>query len=140
MIVHRRRIRVDWGHCDPAGIVFYPNYFRWFDASTSALFESVGLPLPQLYRDHGLSGFPLLEVRASFAAPSSFGDDIDIESGVVEWGAKTLKVQHRVFRGEVPLLEGWELRICTIPHPDDPARIKSTPIPDEVRRRLGGGT
>ena len=50
MVISRRRIRVDWGHCDPAGIVFYPNYFRWFDQCTSALFESAGLPLPPAAR------------------------------------------------------------------------------------------
>src|SRR6202030_4179755 len=99
MIVSRRRIRVDWGHCDPAGIVFYPNYFRWFDACPSGLFESAGLPLPQLYREHGLKGFPLLDARASFSASASFGDDLDADSCVVEWSAKTLKIHHRFLRG-----------------------------------------
>ena len=138
MFVSRRRIRVDWGHCDPAGIVFYPNYFRWFDECTSALFESAGLPLPQLYRTHGLKGFPLLDARATFSASASFGDDLDAESSVVEWNAKTLKVQHRLMRGTMLAVEGWELRICVVPHPGDAARIKSAPIPDEVKQRLGG--
>lgn len=138
MFISRRRIRVDWGHCDPAGIVFYPNYFRWFDACTSALFENAGLPMPALYRDHGLKGFPLLDARASFSGSSSFGDDLDCESGVSEWSTKTLKVQHRFLRGGTLLVEGFELRVCAIPHPEDPTRIKAAPIPDEVRRRLGG--
>ena len=34
-----RKVRIEWGDCDPAGIVFYPRYFEMFDASTSALFE-----------------------------------------------------------------------------------------------------
>src|ERR1017187_5514616 len=34
-----RKVRIEWGDCDPAGIVFYPRYFEIFDASTSALFE-----------------------------------------------------------------------------------------------------
>ena len=138
MVISRRRIRVDWGHCDPAGIVFYPNYFRWFDQCTSALFEGAGLPLPRLYRDHGLKGFPLLDTRATFAASASFGDDLDAESSVIEWTAKTLKVQHRLLRGETLVVEGWELRICVVAHPDDPQRIKSAPIPAEVKRRLAG--
>jgi 4-hydroxybenzoyl-CoA thioesterase len=138
MIVSRRRIRVDWGHCDPAGIVFYPNYFRWFDECTSGLFESAGLPLPQLYREHGLKGFPLLDARASFSASATFGDDLDADSCVVEWSAKTLKIHHRFLRGATLAVEGWELRICVVAHPDDAARIKSAPIPEEVKRRLGG--
>jgi 4-hydroxybenzoyl-CoA thioesterase len=138
MFISRRSIRVDWGHCDPAGIVFYPNYFRWFDECTSALFENAGLPLPRLYREHGLKGFPLLDARATFAASASFGDDLAAQSCVVEWNAKTLKVQHRFLRGGSLVVEGWELRVCVVAHPDDPARLKSTAIPDEVKRRLGG--
>lgn len=138
MLVSRRRILVDWGHCDPAGIVFYPNYFRWFDACTTALFDNAGLPLPQLYRDHGLKGFPLLDAKASFSGSSSFGDTLDCESSISEWSGKTLTVQHRFLRGGTLLVEGFELRVCAIPHPDDPQRIKAAPIPAVVKERLGG--
>jgi len=134
---YRKKILVRFADCDPAGIVFYPNYFRWFDECTSALFESAGLPLPQLYRAHGLKGFPLLDTGATFSAAASFGDDLDSEASVSEWSAKTFKVQHRFLRGATLILEGWELRICAIPHPDDPGRMKAAPIPDEVKRRLG---
>lgn len=137
MFISRRRIHVDWGHCDPAGIVFYPNYFRWFDQCTSALFENAGLPLPKLYREHDLRGFPLLDVRATFLTSATFGDDLDAESGVIEWNAKTLKVQHRFQRGETLVVEGWELRICTVSHPENPAQIKAAAIPEEVKRQLG---
>jgi 4-hydroxybenzoyl-CoA thioesterase len=137
MFISRRRIRVEWGDCDPAGIVFYPNYFRWFDAGTAVLFESAGLPLPQLYREHGLKGFPLLDAKASFSGSSAFGDELDCEASVGEWGAKTFTVQHRLLRGGTLLVEGSELRVCAIPHPDDPLRIKAAPIPAVVKERLG---
>ena len=39
MLTNTRLIRVQWGDCDPAGIVFYPRYFEWFDAGTILLFE-----------------------------------------------------------------------------------------------------
>ena len=38
MLVKRAR-RIQWGDCDPAGIVFYPRYFEIFDASTTAMFR-----------------------------------------------------------------------------------------------------
>jgi len=34
-----RTVRIEWGDCDPAGIIFYPRYFEIFDASTAMLFE-----------------------------------------------------------------------------------------------------
>jgi 4-hydroxybenzoyl-CoA thioesterase len=138
MVTSRRAIRVDWGDCDPAGIVFYPNYFRWFDANTTMLFESVGLSLPALYRAHGLVGFPLLDVGAKFLGASRFGDELEAESSIGEWTEKTLKVEHRFRRAGTLLVEGFELRVCTVPHPDDASRIKAAPIPAIVRERLGG--
>jgi 4-hydroxybenzoyl-CoA thioesterase len=138
MFISRRTIRVDWGHCDPAGIVFYPNYFRWFDECTTVLFENAGVPLPQLYRAHGLKGFPLLDARAKFSGASAFGDWLDCESSVSEWSDKTFKVCHRFLRGGSLMVDGWELRICAVPHPEDPQRIKAAPIPDMVKDRLGG--
>ena len=38
MLVNHRNVTIQWGDCDPAGIVFYPRYFEMFDASTAALF------------------------------------------------------------------------------------------------------
>ena len=40
---NRRTVRVEWGHCDAAQIVFYPRYFEWFDQSTGYLFETAGI-------------------------------------------------------------------------------------------------
>jgi 4-hydroxybenzoyl-CoA thioesterase len=137
MFTSRRRIHVEWGDCDPAGIVFYPNYFRWFDASTAILFDDAGLPLPLLYREHGLKGFPLLEAKANFSGSSAFGDALDCETSVAEWAAKTFTVRHLLLRDGALLVEGTELRVCAVPHPDDPQRIKAAPIPAVVKERLG---
>ena len=39
MLTNSRIVRIEWQHCDPAGIVFYPRYFAMFDTSTTYLFE-----------------------------------------------------------------------------------------------------
>ncbi len=44
-LIHHKRLRVEWGHCDPAGIVFNSRFFEYFDWSTWEMFESVlGVP------------------------------------------------------------------------------------------------
>ena len=35
MASNARTVRIEWGDCDPAGIVFYPRYFAMFDHSTT---------------------------------------------------------------------------------------------------------
>ncbi len=54
-------IRVEWGDCDPAGIVYYPNFFHWCDVATWNFFAASGLPLIELQKRYGIVGFPLLE-------------------------------------------------------------------------------
>jgi 4-hydroxybenzoyl-CoA thioesterase len=137
MVTNKRRIRVEWGDCDPAEIVYYPNYFAWFDAGTTHLFESVGLGAKRFFKDFGVRGYPLLEASAKFYVASAFGDEIDIESAVTEWRDKAFILSHRATRGDVLLLEGWETRIFVVPHPDDPVRMRSIPIPQDVKQRFG---
>jgi len=137
MVTNKRRIRVEWGHCDPAEIVYYPHYFAWFDACTTHLFESVGLTPQRFFKDFGVKGYPLLEASAKFHVASAFGDEIDTETTVTAWRPKTFTLSHRFTRGETLLLEGMETRIFVVPHPDDPTRIKSVPIPKDVKRRFG---
>ncbi|MFP5412896.1 MAG: acyl-CoA thioesterase, partial [Gammaproteobacteria bacterium] len=37
-------IDVRFGHCDPAGIVFFPNFHRWMDAASLHFFMECGAP------------------------------------------------------------------------------------------------
>ena len=41
-MIYTRHARIEWGDCDPAGIIFYPTYFRWIDAASWALFDAAG--------------------------------------------------------------------------------------------------
>ena len=80
-------IYVAFGDCDPAGIVYYPNFYRWFDVSTQRMGDSVGLDLQSMRREHGWLGMPLVEAHARFVRPASHGDTIRIDTRVVEWTA-----------------------------------------------------
>ena len=137
MLTNRRILRVEWAHCDPAKIVFYPQYLVWFDSCTAYLFESVGLPTTQLFDRYGAVGMPLVDVRAQFMLPSRWGDDLIAESGVSEWRRSSFVVRHRLLKpDDVVAVEGFETRVWAMPHPDDSQRIKALPIPTEVIERL----
>ncbi len=130
------QVTVGWGDCDPAEIVYYPNYFRWFDDATHALFRSVGLDIGALYKQYDVVGMPLAESSARYLLPSRFGDLLQIESSVTSWARKVLVVSHTVTRHDKTMVEGTETRIWGLRHPDDPARLKAGVIPDEIRRRF----
>ena len=136
MLVNRRTVRIEWGDCDPAGIVFYPRYFAMFDTSTHELFRAAGLPKAELLATYEIIGMPLVDARARFVVPSKFDDEIVIESRVAEWRRSAFEVQHRVLKGEVLALEGVETRVWAGPHPEKPGAIKARPIPQEVIDRF----
>jgi len=143
MLVNRRTVRIEWGDCDPAGIVFYPRYFAMFDASTSYLFEAAGWKKSDLLREFEIVGYPMVDARAKFILPSSFGDDIVIETRIAAFRNSSFDVEHRAFkpgpRGEELAIEASETRVWAGRHPEDPQRLKSRGIPEIVRRRLSGG-
>lgn len=133
------RVTVEFGDCDPANIVFYPNYYRWFDAATHHLCKGIGLDWITLCDRYGVVGLPLVETGASYRQPASFGDHLEIESRVVECGRKTLRVQHLIRRGDTLLVDGFEVRVLGTRHPDDPKRLQALAIPDAIRNAIAGG-
>lgn len=136
MFTNRVRIRVEFADCDPAQIVFYANYFRWFDNCTSALFRAAGLPLKELFSSYGVVGIPIVEAHARFVIPSFFGDELVAESSVNEWRTSSFVITHRFFHGKKLAMEGWETRVWTGTHPTKPQRLKSVALPKDVIRAL----
>lgn len=142
MLVNRLTVRIEWADCDPAGIVFYPRYFQMFDTATHHLFEAAGWKKRDLIREFGIAGYPMVDTRAKFIAPSTFGDDIAIETRIAAFRNSSFDVEHKVFKpsadGERLAIEAWGTRVWVGPHPDDPKRLKSRPIPPIVIARLSG--
>jgi len=136
MFKNRLPIRVEFADCDPAQIVFYANYFRWFDNCTSALFRAAGLPLLQLFKSHGVIGIPLVEARAQFFMPSRFGDELVAESCVTEWRKSSFVIHHKLLLDGALAMEGWETRVWAGAHPTEAHRLKGLPLPPEVIQRL----
>ena len=56
--------RVEWGDCDPAGIVFNPQFFRWFDHGTTMLYEAAGWPKQEMLAKFDAAGCPLTRSTA----------------------------------------------------------------------------
>jgi len=128
----QREVTIEWGDCDPADIVFYPNYFRWFDASTASHFKAAGLPKPELIRRYNVVGFPMVDTRAKFHIPSKHGDTVVIETRFTNFGRSSFDVEHRLMRGDKLAVEGSEKRVL-VKKKEDGGGITSCPIPDEVR-------
>lgn len=132
MLTNAFGVEVHFGDCDPAGIVFFPNYFRWSDAAFAKLIASAGLD-PECGRR-----FPLVEVGSKFRGPTSVGDMLRVVSTVREIGRKTIKVSHDFFLGDDLIVEGWEVRVWRNALDNDPKKMKAEAIPEPIVKALEG--
>lgn len=135
-LVSSYHVTVEWGDCDPAEIVFYPNYFVWCDAAFTRLIETAGWPYARLREAFGIIGLPLAETSMRFLQPSRFRQSVEFRSQVETWAERRFTVLHRAYRDDRLLAEGREVRICARPHPEDPQRIAAVPVPAEFKEAL----
>lgn len=134
-VVGRFACQVHWGDCDPAGMIFYPTYFRWVDAASWALFESVGLGPPWMKREH--MAMPLVSAQCEFLAPAVHGDRCEIRSRIARFGGKSFTVEHDIVRADgTPLAKAQETRVWGryVGGPGTP--LKGETIPEEVKARF----
>jgi len=140
MLADTRTLRIEWGDCDPAGIVFYPRYFAMFDTSTAYLMErAAGMSKFDYLKHYKFVGHPIVETRAIFRVPTRFGDEVSIETAVVACGRSSIKIEHRLSKAGVLAVEGFETRVFVAHDPADPEKLKSQPIPLDLAARLTGG-
>src|SRR5262245_42747443 len=95
-LVYRRQFTVEWGHCDPAGIVFNSRFFEYFDWSAWRLFETaLEVPPSELATAFGILGIPLVGAKARFLRPAKFNDVAEIASEVSKFGRSSFEVTDR---------------------------------------------
>ena len=129
-------IKVQFGDCDPAGIVFFPNFSKWMDAASLHFFMECGIPpWRELIKTTGIVGTPLLEIHTKFMRPATYGETLHVHTSIETWNAKTFVQKHVVMRGDTVLCEGRETRAFVI-HPEgEPDRIKAIPVPEDIKAK-----
>ena len=137
MLTITRTVRIEWGQCDPAGIVFYPRYFEIFDAGTILLIEQAGgMKKFQLLKAFDFAGFPMVDIRARYLRPTRYGDDVVIETAATEIRHSSFDIHHRLSKDGELAVECFETRVWVGHDPKDPEQIKSKPMPAEIVQRL----
>ena len=130
-------VEIQFGDCDPAGIVYYPNYFRFFDNATAGLVSAaLGMNKRGWLAAYGIAGIPMVDTGAKYLKPSRFGDQVEITSEIIETGRSSFSVRHVLRNGGEPSVEAHEKRVWV--KLDDAGNIRSATLPDDVRKALEG--
>jgi len=134
MFQHELNHLVAWGETDPAGIVFYPNFFHWFDFATHEMFKAAGLsPSVLLLRDSII--IPLVSASADFLRSIKYDDTITIRTKVEKIGSKSITLSHEIMLEGETAVKGTEVRVWTKKIGD---KVIGVPIPENVKSLLLG--
>ena len=137
-LIYRRQLTIEWGHCDPAGIVFNPRFFEMFDTSSWMLFETaLGVKPQDLASTYGIIGIALVDARANFMKPARFGDAVEIASRIKEFRRSSFEVEHLIKIDGTLAVEGGETRVWAVRDKADPEKITTAAIPAEVVSKFG---
>jgi 4-hydroxybenzoyl-CoA thioesterase len=124
--------QVHWGDCDPAGIIFYPTYFRWMDAASWQLWAAVGYTAKRMKAEH--LAMPLVAADCRFIAPAEQGDRCEVRSRIARFGGKSFVVAHDMVREDgTALASGSETRVWGRFAGGPGTPLKGEAIPDAVK-------
>ncbi|MFD0944546.1 acyl-CoA thioesterase [Savagea faecisuis] len=125
------RFKIRFGDTDAAGIVYYPNFYRWMDEATHEFFQSLGYPTDQLMSKKLAT--PLVEANCVFKSPGLFNREIVLTTKVEMIREKVFKLIHHFKDGETVLAEGYEVRAWVSLESGKP---KAQPIPEDVKKKM----
>ena len=129
--VFRRDKRVRFHHCDPAGIVFYPQYLVMVHELMEDWFtEALGVDYASLVRDQGI-GMPAVKVECEFLAPNPLGDVIAWELTVAKLGASSVTIRAEGHARGAPCVRATVVIVHSTLRP-----LKAVPFPDALRASL----
>jgi YbgC/YbaW family acyl-CoA thioester hydrolase len=130
-------VQLRWGECDPAGIIFYPNYFQWFDAAAWNMFAEVGYHAKRMRAEH--MAMPLVSAGCEFKHPAEQEDRAEVRSRIVRWGGKSFVIEHEVVRADGTLLAvGTETRVWGRYTNGPGSPLKGQPIDEELKALFRG--
>lgn len=127
---YTRIIQIEFNHCDPAGIVFYPRYFEMTNSVVENFFaDEVGKSFAQMHREGMHNGVPTVHIEADFMAPSRLGDKVEFTLRLVKLGGSSATVEITGRLGEEARLRA----LLTLVWIDN---MKAARWPEPMRARL----
>ncbi|WP_332670914.1 acyl-CoA thioesterase [Aromatoleum sp.] len=126
-----RDVAIRFAHCDPAGIVFYPQYFVIMNGLMEDWFsEGLRVDFADMVTRRRI-GIPTVAIDCAFSKPSRLGEVVTFSVSVTRVGERSIGIEvHAVANGEVRLRATQTIVMMSLD------TMKSIPIPPDVRANL----
>ena len=132
MLFHHVDVRVIWPDTDPAGIVWFGVFFRYFEAAEEELYLRLGRDRTTLIRDLGIF-MPRTSLQARFRSPAKLGDELSIGVGVAAITDRRIGYAFDIHeRGTDRLICEASYRVACV----DAATFEPRPFPSELTALL----
>jgi acyl-CoA thioester hydrolase len=82
-LFHHLNVRVMWSDTDPAGIVWFGVFFRYFEHAEEDLYRRLGSDRTALLRALGVF-MPRTSLQSRFRSPAKLGDELAVGVGISE--------------------------------------------------------
>lgn len=127
----RTERKIRFSHCDPAGIVYFVNFFDMVNAIVEDWFaDAIGKDFEALHIQERV-GFPIVNTGCEFFRPCHLGDRLELELEIARLGRSSIEfaVTGRV-AGEEKFRARHKVALMSL----DTQR--ALPIPDALRERM----
>lgn len=126
-------VHIRFAHCDPAGIVYHPQYIMLVNGVIEDFFEAViGVPYMSLVGRH--MGFPVVSLATEFVHPSIAGDILTAKLWIEKLGRSS--VRYAVILTDKYGQERVRMVETTVIVAKDSGVMKSTTIPQDIRTKM----
>ena len=130
MKVHEIKTRVRYQETDQMGIVYYANFFVYFEMGRTEYLRSLGLPYSEMEKEHIY--FPVAEAHCRFRSPAHYDDVLIIQTCVSELKHATIEFSYKVIReSDKNLIAEGSTKLACLN-----AKRRPTPMPEKLRELL----
>lgn len=122
-------IRVRYQETDKFGIVYYANYYVWFEIARTEFFRSAGLPYSELEK----KGMYIVVAGSScqYKKPAYYDDRITVRSRISSVMNTSFTFEYEVLRGKDILATGKTVQVLV------DKEIRPVRIPEDIREVIG---
>jgi acyl-CoA thioester hydrolase len=130
-VEHTTKLRVRFAETDAMQVVYYAEYFVWFEVARTELFRAMGMPYSVIARKRGFHT-PVVQAHADYKSPARYDDEVAVRVWVSKVGTSSLRLEYEVTKlpGEGLLCTGHTVNVL-IGEDGKPMEI-----PADIRKKL----
>jgi acyl-CoA thioester hydrolase len=94
-VEHTVELRVRFAETDAMQVVYYAEYFVWFEVARTELFRAIGMPYSVISRKRGFHT-PVVQAHADYKSSARYDDEISVRVWASKVGTSSVRLDYEV--------------------------------------------